>query len=193
MITRPDGRLQRTSGGRFVLSEVCSRLGLVVTIDDVRAVASKLPRAYEVLVSDRAKFRVGRIVFLAFSRDEQIMGFGFPKEERQALVDSEPDKFLMPGQSDLRYHWVHVRLSAVEHDEMAELVLDAWRMCVPKRVAAEYLASDDTRLPPGLGQNGGDCHGEAGGVRLRGGGGWHRGLRDRKPPERGLRDERAGA
>jgi hypothetical protein len=140
-------------------------------------------RACEVLVRDRVKFRVGRIVFLAFSRDEQIMGFGFPKEERRALVDSEPDKFLMPGQSDLRYHWVHVRLSAVEHDEMAELVLDAWRMCVPKRVAAEYLASGNTGLPPGLGQNGGDCHGKSGGVRLRGGGGWHRGLRDRKPPD----------
>ena len=115
----------------------------MATIDDVRAVASKLPRACEVLVRDRVKFRVGRIVFLAFSRDEQIMGFGFPKEERQALVESEPDKFLMPGQSDLRYHWVHVRLSAIDHDEMAELVLDAWRMCVPKRVAAEYLASGD--------------------------------------------------
>jgi len=113
----------------------------VVTIDDVRGVAAELPRAYEVLVRDRVKFRVGRIVFLAFSRDEQTMGFGFPREERQALVDSEPDKFLMPGQSDLRYHWVHVRLSAIDYDEMAELVLDAWRMCVPKRVAAEYLES----------------------------------------------------
>jgi hypothetical protein len=113
----------------------------VVTIDDVREVASRLPRAYEVLVRDRVKFRVGRIVFLAFSRDEQIMGFGFPREEREALVASEPDKFLMPGQSDLRYQWVHVRLSAIDQAEMHELVLDAWRMCVPKRVVAEYLAS----------------------------------------------------
>src|SRR5215475_8727119 len=110
----------------------------VVTIEDVRAVASTLPRAYEALVRDRVKFRVGRIVFLAFSRDETIMGFGFPKEERAALVAAEPDKFLMPGQSDLRYHWVHVRLAAIDQAEMRELVLDAWRMCVPKSVAAAY-------------------------------------------------------
>jgi hypothetical protein len=112
----------------------------VVTIEDVRAYASLLPRAYEALVRDRVKFRVGRIVFLAFSRDEQVMGFGFPKEEREALVASEPDKFSMPGQADLRYHWVHVRLAAIEPAEVEELVLDAWRMCVPKKVAAAYLA-----------------------------------------------------
>jgi hypothetical protein len=110
----------------------------MVTIDDVRAVASRLPRACEVLVRDRVKFRVGRIVFVAFSRDETIMGFGFPKEEREALVGAEPDKFLMPGKSDLRYNWVLVRLSAIDQAEMAELVLDAWRMCVPKSVAAAY-------------------------------------------------------
>jgi hypothetical protein len=120
---------------------------LVVTIDDVRAFASRLPRAYEALVADRVKFRVGRIVFLAFSADEQIMGFGFPKEERAALVAAEPDKFLMPRQSDLRYQWVRVRLAAIDEAEMRELVLDAWRMCVPKRVAAEYLAAGG--LQPG--------------------------------------------
>ncbi len=113
----------------------------MVTIEEVRAFASQLPRAYEALVRDRVKFRVGRIVFLAFSRDEQTMGFGFPREERAALVAAEPDKFSMPSQSDLRYQWVHVRLGAIDQAEMEELVLDAWRMCVPKRVAAAYLES----------------------------------------------------
>lgn len=113
----------------------------MVTLDDVRALAGRLPRSYEALVRDRVKFRVGRIVYLAFSADESIMGFGFPKDERDALVASEPDKFLMPVQSDLRYNWVLVRLSAIEHAEMQELVLDAWRMVVPKSVAAAYLGS----------------------------------------------------
>jgi hypothetical protein len=108
----------------------------VVTIDDVREVAGPLPRSYEVIVRDRVKFRVGRIVYLAFSRDETQMGFGFPKEEREALVASDPEKFLMPRPSDLRYNWVEARLSALDRDEMRELVLDAWRMVVPKRVAA---------------------------------------------------------
>jgi hypothetical protein len=110
----------------------------MVTIDEVRAFALTLPRSYEAMVRDRVKFRVGRIVYLAFSRDETQMGFGFPKEERAALVDSEPDKFLMPRQSDMRYNWVEVRLAAIDHEEMRELVLDAWCMVVPKRVAAEH-------------------------------------------------------
>ena len=110
----------------------------MVTIGDVRALAETLPRSYEALVRDRVKFRVGRIVYLAFSRDEQQMGFGFPKEEREALVASDPDTFLMPSNSDMRYHWVEVRLDGIEPEEMRELVLDAWRMVVPKKVAAEY-------------------------------------------------------
>jgi hypothetical protein len=121
--------------------------GGMVTIDEVRAFASQLPRAYEALVRDRVKFRVGRIVFLAFSRDEKIMGFGFPKDERAALVAAEPDKFMMPSQSDMRYHWVHVRLATIDTAEMQELVLDAWRMCVPKSVAADYLASAGRAKP----------------------------------------------
>jgi hypothetical protein len=123
------------------LSVIRGRLAGVVTIEDVRAFASTLPRAYEVLVRDRVKFRVGRIVFLAFARDETIMGFGFPKEERAALVAAEPEKFLLPGKSDMRYQWVHARLSALDQAEMQELVLDAWRMCVPKSVAASHTTS----------------------------------------------------
>lgn len=110
----------------------------MITVDDVREVARSLPRAYEVLVHDRIKFRVGQIVFVAFSRDETIMGFGFPKEERDALVASEPHKFQLPRTSDLRYHWVEVRTGAIDVDELRELVVDAWRMCVPKKVAASY-------------------------------------------------------
>jgi hypothetical protein len=111
----------------------------MATVDDVRRIALGLPRAYEVLVRDRVKFRVGRIVFLALSRDETLLGFGFPKEERDALVDSEPDKFLLPEPADLRYNWVVVRLAAIDVVELRELILDAWRMVVPKKVAVEHL------------------------------------------------------
>ena len=108
----------------------------MITVDDVRPIALSLPRSYEVVVADHIKFRVGRLVYLAFSRDETVMGFGFPKEERAALVDSEPEKFLLPRKSEMRYNWVQVRLDAIELDELRELVIDAWRMCVPKSVAA---------------------------------------------------------
>jgi hypothetical protein len=116
-----------------------------VTIADARAIAATLPRSYEAVVRDRVKFRVGRIVYAAFSRDETIMGFGFPKEERDALVASEPDKFLLPRPSDLRHQWVEARLDALDADELRELLVDAWRMCVPKKVSAAY----DLVHPPG--------------------------------------------
>jgi hypothetical protein len=114
----------------------------MVTIDDVRELVDGLPRSYEVLVRDRVKFRVGRIVYLAFSRDESQMGFGFPKEQRDALVASDPDKFLLPGRSDLRYNWAVVRLAQIDREELRELVLDAWRMVVPRSVAEIHLGVD---------------------------------------------------
>jgi len=89
-------------------------------------------------VATVVKFRVGRIVYLAFSRDETVMGFAFPKEERAVLVASDPTKFLMPLQSDMRYNWVRARLAAIDANEALELVLEAWRMVVPKNVAAAY-------------------------------------------------------
>jgi hypothetical protein len=108
----------------------------VITVDDVRRITASLPRAYEVVVRDQIKFRVGQIVFVAFSRDETVMGVGFSKDEREAMVAAEPDKFMLPRQSDMRYNWIHVRLDAIDLQEVRELVIDAWRMCVPKRVAA---------------------------------------------------------
>src|SRR6266545_1514071 len=113
-----------------------------VTVDDVRRVALTLPRTTEHLIRHRVKFRVKQIVYVAFSRDETLMGFGFPKEQREALVASEPDKFLMPGTSDLRYNWVVPRLDALDVDEMTELVTDAWAMCVPKFLRREVLGED---------------------------------------------------
>ena len=111
----------------------------MVTMADVRRLASTLPLSYEALVAGRVKFRVGRIVYLSFSRDEKVMGFAFPKEERDWLIGGSPDKFMQPQASDLRYNWVLVRLAAIEEREMRELVLDAWRMVVPKGVAAAYV------------------------------------------------------
>ena len=109
-----------------------------MTIDDVRALASTLERSYEVLVRDRVKFRVGQIVYIAFSRDETLMGFAFPKEERDGLVGGEPHKFMLPKVGDMRYNWVVVRLAEIDLEEMTELVVDAWRMVVPKKVFAAY-------------------------------------------------------
>lgn len=119
----------------------------MVTADDVRAYLADLPRSYEVFVRGRWKFRVGQIVYIAFSKDETAMGFAFPKEERQMLVETEPEKFRYPRETDMRFNWVVAQLDRLSRQEMEELVFDAWRMVVPKRVAAEVMAASEPGSP----------------------------------------------
>jgi len=114
----------------------------MVTVDDIRALASTLPRSEERVVRDQVKFRVGRLVYLALSRDEKTMGFAYPKEHRAGLVAAEPAKFQLPRTSDLRFNWVDATLSRLDAAELAELVVNAWTMCVPKKVAAAFLGED---------------------------------------------------
>lgn len=116
---------------------------MAVTLDDVREIALSLPRAYEAQVREATKFRVGQIVFAAVSPDETRLGFGFPREEREGLVTSEPEKFMLPRPSDLRYQWVAARMEALELDELRELIIEAWTMCVPKKLVAAYFAETD--------------------------------------------------
>jgi hypothetical protein len=117
----------------------------VATIDDVRAIAMSLPRTSEHLIRDNVKFRVGRIVYAAVSPDEERLGFGFPKEERAALVASRPETFMMPLPSDERYRWVRARLAMLDEDELRELLIDAWCMVMPKTIAASWLKSQGIR------------------------------------------------
>jgi hypothetical protein len=112
----------------------------VITVDDVRDYVRDFPRSYEVVVHGRIKFRVGQIVWLAFSRDETTMGFAFPKEERPMLVETYPDKFMLPSESNMRFNWVEARMDALDPGEMREYVLDAWRMVVPEKVWTAFSA-----------------------------------------------------
>jgi hypothetical protein len=112
-----------------------------VTVDDVRALASTLPRSYEAHVRGNVKFRIGQIVYLSLAPDGSRMGCGFPKEFRQAAVDAEPEKFSLPSESDMRFNWIHVNLAVIDLEEMRDLVEDAWARAVPKYVAEEYAAA----------------------------------------------------
>jgi hypothetical protein len=104
----------------------------MTSADAVRRVGLALPRVYEREVRGRWKLKVGQLVFVAFSRDETEMGFGYPRAERDGLVASDPDTFHLPGAADLRYQWVCARLDRLGDEEMRELVTDAWRMCTPR-------------------------------------------------------------
>ena len=104
----------------------------MVSADDVRRVGLALPRAYEFHTGGRAKLKVRQIVFVGFSRDEASMGFGYPREARDGLIEADPEIFFLPPARDLRYQWVCARLERLDPVEMRELVIDAWRMCAPR-------------------------------------------------------------
>jgi hypothetical protein len=110
----------------------------VVSIDEVIAYGLTLPRSTEGVVRGRRKLYIGRIVYVASEADD-ILGFAHPKEWREALVETDPDKFLLPiHQGDMRWNWACVRMDKIDAAEMRDLVLDAWAMCVPKTVARDY-------------------------------------------------------
>jgi hypothetical protein len=117
-------------------------------LEDVRRIAMSLPRTSEHLIRDHVKFRVGRLVYASVSPDEERLGFGFPKDERAALVASRPEVFMMPLGSDERYHWVRARLAALDPDELRELLIDAWCVVMPKTIAAAYLAGQGIPAGP---------------------------------------------
>jgi len=110
----------------------------MAVIEDVRPLGAQLERSYQVYVRDRLKFRVKQIVYVAFSLDETVMEFAFPREERAALVAGEPHKFQMPSASDMRFNWVRADLAALVRTEARELVVDAWRMVVPTKLSRAY-------------------------------------------------------
>jgi hypothetical protein len=115
---------------------------LGVTAEEVAALARTLPRSEPAYVRGCLKFRVRSIVWLAFSADGDTMGFAFPREMREALVGTYPGKFELPRQSEMRWNWVVARFDSLEEAEMRDIVLDAWRMVVPKQVARAYLEGE---------------------------------------------------
>ena len=73
---------------------------MAVDLHDVREIALALPRTEEHLIRQYVKFRVGRIVYASVSPDEEIMGFGYPREERGELLAAEPAKFTRSVERD---------------------------------------------------------------------------------------------
>jgi hypothetical protein len=122
----------------------------MATVSEVRLVAHSLPYTTEGFVREHRKFRVGRIVYASISPDEQQLGFGFPKDQRAGLIDSDPVKFLMPSAADLRYNWAEARLAALDRIELAELLLDAWCIVVSAKRSAAYLSTLSKDWPQSL-------------------------------------------
>ena len=119
--------------------------------DDVRRIALSLPGATQ--VEGELRFRVDDKNF-AWVWRQRVEGrrarvpqpdvFAVrvaDEEEKQVLLAAEPEKFFTEPHYN-GYPAVLVRLAAIENDELAELITDAWRIRAPRRLQAEFDAGD---------------------------------------------------
>ena len=116
----------------------------MVTEDDVRRVCLSLPGTVEKPYNRFPCFRVRSALFL---RIHELPDVVFVRcrdlEERNELLKAEPGKFFITAHYE-GYPGMLVWLSQVDFDEMAELVIESWRVCAPKRMLASY----DAEHPP---------------------------------------------
>jgi hypothetical protein len=116
----------------------------VVTEYDVRRISLSLPGTVEKPYNRLPSFRVRGTLFL---RMHELPDVVFVRcgdlEERNELLKIEPGKFFITAHYE-GYPGVLIRLSQVGLDEMAELVIESWRLCAPRRMLASY----DAEHPP---------------------------------------------
>ncbi|SEG42732.1 hypothetical protein SAMN04489712_105156 [Thermomonospora echinospora] len=77
--------------------------------------------------------------FCYLAQDGQEVLLKATREEQEALVAENPAAYEVAYTSG-RFGWVKVRLAEVPVDELEELVVEAWRLSAPKRLAVAYLA-----------------------------------------------------
>jgi hypothetical protein len=120
--------------------------------DDVRRIARSLPHVaqqgdghgYQVEGGKAFAWTWKKRVEPKRPRVEQLDVFAIRvsgKEEKQALIASDPAKFFTEPHYN-GYPAVLVRLAAVENDELAELLTDAWRAAAPRRLHSALDAGD---------------------------------------------------
>ena len=109
--------------------------------DDVRAIVARFPEV-EASTQGRPAFRVRGKLFAwrARDRDGGELAIRVEREEKPLILDSNPELYYeTPHYAG--YPGVLVRLGAVDREELAERLEDAWLIQAPKRLASEYLAS----------------------------------------------------
>src|SRR3954462_10965973 len=106
----------------------------MATERDVREIALALPEAEERPSYGTPGFR-GKDRLFARLREAGVLLVRCADEgEKDFLLRADPAKFFTTPRYD-GHPSVLVRLDAVDRDELAELLTDAWRVRAPKRLA----------------------------------------------------------
>jgi hypothetical protein len=106
----------------------------MITEEHVRRTALALPGTSERSMYGTPAFYVGRRWFARIREEGDALVVPCPSEEEKLeLVAAQPETYFTTPHYD-GYAAVLVRLGAVEPDELAEVLADAWRLRAPKRL-----------------------------------------------------------
>ncbi len=112
----------------------------------LRRICLDLPESSEKQAWETPTFRVRDKMFAMYVEDHHgdgrvAMWCKAPLGMQEMLVDADPERFFVPPYVGTK-GWLGVRLDvAVDWDEVADIVLDAYRLTAPKRLCAALEAS----------------------------------------------------
>ena len=110
---------------------------------DVRELALRFPGTEETTSYGTPAIRARKALLARLRDDDGTLVLRVDYEERLALVHEQPDVFSVTRHYE-DYPFVLVRLGAVDRDELAELLEEAWRSVAPKRLVTGYDAGAAT-------------------------------------------------
>lgn len=105
---------------------------------DIRAVALTLPGAREADHAGELAFKVGRKGFVHAWKGRVLMKL--EKHHQELLFEARPDVFTAMNSGAMRWSWVEI--DALDAEELADLVREAWRQVVSKKAGRAFAAAD---------------------------------------------------
>jgi hypothetical protein len=113
----------------------------MLTWDDVVSIGSRFPEVEEGTCFGTPALRVrGKFMCRLRTDPDALVVRVIDLPDAQALLLGRPDVYFTAPHYD-GHPYVLVRLDVIEREELAELLEDAWRLRVPKRVFAAYDAT----------------------------------------------------
>jgi hypothetical protein len=112
----------------------------VIEWPEVVAIGSRFPEVEEGTCFGTPALRVrGKFMCRLRTDPDALVVRVLDVHDAQALLLGRPDVFFSTPHHD-GHPYVLVRLDAVEREQLAELLEDAWRLRAPKRLQAAYDA-----------------------------------------------------
>jgi hypothetical protein len=108
-----------------------------VTFETVRVLALALPKAEEGTSYGTPAFKVAGTLFARLRDDGESLVVKIDKNERSMRIKAQPETYYITDHY-LNYPWILVRLASVEHDDLRDLLEEAWRLSAPARLVATY-------------------------------------------------------